>query len=216
MDAERVRTYTSGGYSLGQIDTDAHSRVVYGKCRGPFLQNEKSLTSRLVARTGGLGGIGLARATRPDRTLKPSEPPSFLVFSSRSKLEPPWARFGVVLANALPQAEKYWNGAITLTAGSDTKSDWGSAAAWLRDGRVARVLVNVQSGSKLGDLPKALALVYGAPGTTSGTVTTWSLPGGVVAKLDIGAAAALVVEQAGVVPAAVAPSTSAAPAASVR
>jgi hypothetical protein len=196
VDADRVRTYMQGGYSLGQIDADAHSRVVYGKCRTAFLQHEKTVATRLVRRAGALGGIGLARAARPDRQLDPNNPSSFGTYASRSSLEPGVAKFGVLVANALPAAEEYWKGAVSLVPAEGTKTDWLSAVAWLRDGRVIRILLNVSDDTKLGDLPGALASVYGGPGITKGTVTTWSLPGALSAKLDIGAATSLVVESA--------------------
>lgn len=83
---------------------------------------------------------------------------------------------------------------------------------WLREGRVVRVVVNLLADDKLGDMPGALAGIYGTPGSTQGTVTTWSLPSGVMAKLDIGAAVALVVQDGG----AGAPAGSVAPAATTR
>lgn len=191
LDPERVRTYVQGGYSLGQIDTDAHSRVVYGKCRNPFLQSEKTLQNKLVKRAGFLGGIGLARATQSDHKLKPDVPASYTVYSSRSRLDGTTAKLGVQIANAIPDAESYWQGAVALIPGEGASPDWGNAIVWMRDGHVVRVLVNVLSDDKLGDLPVALATVYGAPGSTQGTVTTWSLQSGITAKLDIGAAVAL-------------------------
>jgi hypothetical protein len=62
------------------------------------------------------------------------------------------------------------------------------------DGRVVRALVNILQDDKLGDLPQLLAETYGSHGATRGAVTTWSLPGGIVATLNIGAAVSLVVE----------------------
>jgi len=193
VDTNRVRTYTQGSYSLGQIDADAHSRVVYGKCRTPFLQNERTLATRLVKKVGALGGIGLARAARPDHQLDPNSPSSFGTYASRSNLEASVAKFGVLVANALPAAEDYWKGAVSLVPPAGPKDGWGSGVAWLRDGQVVRVLLNVGDDTKLGDLPAALAGAYAAPGITNGAVTTWSLPGGVWTRLDIGAATSLVV-----------------------
>jgi len=197
MDPDRVRTYTQGGYTLAQLDADAHSRVVYGKCRTPFLQHQETLATRLVRRTGALAGIGLARAARPDHQLDPSAPSTFSTYSSRSGLEPGLAKFGVEVANAVPAAEVYWRGAVALAPAADAKSDWLTAVAWLRDGHVTRVLLNVSDETKLGDLPSTLASVFGSPGTTKTTVTTWSLSGGHSAILDIGAATSLVVESVG-------------------
>jgi hypothetical protein len=197
LDPERVRTYVQGAYSLGQIDADAHSRVVYGKCRSPFLQGEKKLQNKLVKRAGLLGAIGLARATQSDHVLKPDMPASYSVYSSRSRLDPTTAKFGVQIANAIPDAESYWRGAVALIPAEGPSLDWGTAIVWLREGRVVRVLVNMLSDDKLGDMPGMLAGIYGAPGNTQGTITTWSLPNGVAAKLDIGAAVALIVQQGG-------------------
>jgi hypothetical protein len=197
LDPERVRTYVQGGYSFGQIDADAHSRVVYGKCRSPFLQGEKKLQNKLVKRAGLLGGIGLARATQSDHQLKPDVPASYSFYSSRSKLGGTTAKLAVQLANAIPDAESYWQGAVALVAPEGASPDWGTAIVWVREGRVVRVVVNLLADDKLGDMPGVLAGIYGAPGATQGTVTTWSLPSGVTAKLDIGAAVALVVQNGG-------------------
>ena len=193
LDADRVSKYVSGGYTLATIDADAHSRVVYGKCRGPFLQGEKKLQTKLLRRAGGLAGVGLARASRTDHQLNPDDPATFAIYSSRSKLDQPVAKFGVMIANALPQTEAYWHGAVVLLPGEGAKTDWRSAVVWIRDGKVARILVNITADDKLGDLPKTLADIYGAPGTTQGTVTTWSLAGN-TARLDIGGAVSLVLE----------------------
>ncbi len=195
LAVDRVRTYTQGGYSLGQIDADAHSRVVYGKCRNAFLQDEKRFATKLVRRVGAFGGIGLARGSRVDHKLTPEEPASFAVYSSRSRLKPKTAKFGVLVANALPAAEDYWKGAVALQPPKDSNVNWMSAVVWLRDGKVSRALLNVSNDDKLGDLPKILAQVYGAPGKTLGTVTTWSVPGGLTITLDIGSATSLVVSE---------------------
>jgi hypothetical protein len=199
MDPERIRKYTQGGYSLGQIDADAHSRVVYGKCRAQFLQHEKPLARSLVRRTGGLPGIGLARASRADHELKSDTPSTFSVYASRSGLDSTTAKFGVLAANAVPTTEQYWRGAVALvptTADAGERGPWFTGVVWLRDGHVVRALVNLLQDDKLGDLPQLLAETYGFPGTTRAAVTTWSLPGGVVATLNIGAAVSLVVESA--------------------
>jgi hypothetical protein len=194
MDAARVASYVAGGYSLGQIDADAHSRVVYGSCRGPFLQHEKSLATRLVRRAGAFGGIGLARAARSDRQLDPQNPSTFAVYESRSNLEAGVAKFGVEIANALPVAEGYWHGTVALDAPAANRGEWQSAVAWLRDDRVVRVLVNVGDDAKLAELPAVLAKVYGSTGRTQGTETTWEQPGGLSATLDIGAVTSLTIE----------------------
>lgn len=194
---DRVRTYVSGGYSLAQIDADAHSRVANGKCRGPYLQNEKKLVMRLAATTGALSGVGLARASRADHQVSAEDAASFAVFSSRSGLDSKMAKLGVLIANAIPDAEAYWKGTVTLDPPKEAKGTWLGAVVWLRDDRVVRAVLNVADDKKLGTLPKTLAEVYGSPGTTRGTITTWSLPNGVTAKLDIGASTGLLVEAAG-------------------
>ena len=55
------------------------------------------------------------------------------------------------------------------------------------------LLVNIAYEMKRPELAAALAGVYGELGTTKGTVTTWLLPAGITATLDIGAATARVV-----------------------
>ena len=194
MDATRVASYLAGGYSLAQIDADAHSRVVYGRCRMPFLQHERTLATRFVRRAGALGGIGLARAASAGHPLDPENPSTFSVYASRSNLESGVAKFGVEVANALPAVEQYWRGTVALDAPAATRGEWQSAVAWIRDDRVVRVLVNVGDDAKLAELPATLTRVYGSPGRTRGAVTTWNLPGGVSATLDIGAATSLIID----------------------
>jgi len=194
LDPDRVRTYVFGGYSLGQIDVDANVRVANSKCRNPYMKAEKRFAYKLSARAGAFPGIGLARATSKDRTLDPEDSGTYKVFSSRSKLEPKVAKFGVQLANGIEKAEEFWKGAIAVLPASTPDATWGSAVVWLTDGRISRILVNVRADDKLGDLPKELAEVYGSAGVTQGSVTKWEIPGGVTATLDIGAAASLVVE----------------------
>jgi hypothetical protein len=126
--------------------------------------------------------------------LKPDVPASYSVYSSRSKLDGTTAKLGVQIANAIPDAENYWQGAVALVPPEEASSDWGTAIVWLREGRVVRIVVNLMADDKLGDMPGVLAGTYGAAGSTQGTVTTWSLPSGITAKLDIGAAVALLVQ----------------------
>lgn len=198
VDATRLRKYISGALSLTQIDADAHSRVVNGKCRGPYLQHEKALARAFAYRAGALGGIGLARASRPDRQLKADDASTFAVYSSRSELDAAPAKFGVLVANALPDAEKYWSGTVALFPADPSSGDWPRAVVWLRDGHVTRALVNVVvETEKLGDVPTKLGTFYGSAGTTKGTVTTWPLTDGTTVTLDIGAVASFIVENAG-------------------
>lgn len=197
LDPARVGKYVAGEYSLAQIDADAHSRVVYGKCRYPYLQHETHLQRMFVARTGGLAAIGLSRAAQADRSLKPDEPSTYATYTSRMGLSAAKAKLGVQIANGMPETIKFWTGAVTLVAPADSPSGpWGAAMVWLRDGKVVRMLIQPTKDDQIGELPSALASVYGGPGTTHGAVTTWSLPSGATARLDIGAALALVVEGA--------------------
>jgi hypothetical protein len=195
LDVERVRTYVSGGYSLGELDGAARVRVANGKCRGQYVQHERELQLRFLRRAGVFGAIGLARASRPDRKVEPADPATFAVYTTRTALDPKVARFGVRLANGLPEAEAYWNGAITLDAGPAAKP-WRHAIAWMKDGRVVRLLLNFDDDSKLGAFRTTLGELYGAPGTSAGAVTKWTLDGGVTARLDLGAALTLVIEAA--------------------
>jgi hypothetical protein len=216
IDPARVRRYVEGGYSLGQLDADAHSRVVDGKCRGAYLRNELRLQRNFVYRTGAFGAIGLARSARRDRKLDPEKTSSYATYSVRSKLDEKTARAGVLLANALAATEKYWTGAVALLPDAASATSWSSALVWLSDGKVSRVLLNVADETKLGELEKQLELTYGKPGKKSGTVAQWALPDGASARLDLGAAVSLVVEAqsaagAGVSGAAPAPSASGAP-----
>lgn len=161
-----------------------------------------------------MGGIGLARAARPDHQLDPNSSSSFGTYASRSNLEASVAKFGVLVANALPAAEDYWKGAVALIPAAGSNDNWASGIAWIHDGQVVRVLLNIGDDTKLGDLPATLAGAYGVPGTTKGAVTTWSLPGRVWARLDIGAATSLVVERSAT--GSTSPVASAAPSPSAR
>jgi len=197
VDPTRLRKYVGGAMSLAQIDAEAHSRVANGKCRGPYLQHEKTLARTFARRAGALGGIGLARASRPDHQLKADDASTFSVYSSRSELDAASAKLGVLVANGLPDAEKFWDGAVALLPGERGGTDWSRAIVWLRDGHVARVLVDVLvEADKLGELPAKLTALYGVAGATKGTVTSWKLADGTSVTLDIGAAASLVVESA--------------------
>lgn len=193
-DPERARTYVFGGCSLGQIDGAARARVSYGKCRNAYLQNEHRLQLRFLRSTGALGAIGLARAARPDRALDPSNATSFVAYTTRAHLDLSTAKLGVQIANGIKEAESYWAGAIALTPGVD-EGPWQDAVVWIRDGRVARVLVNIRDDKQLGDLAAALDKAFASKGMTKDAITTWGLPGGIVARLDLGAALCLVVER---------------------
>lgn len=152
---------------------------------------------RLVGSAGALSGIGLARASRSDRQLSATDPASYSVYASRSGLETKLARLGVLVANAVPATESFWKGAVALDPPKEAKGAWLSAVVWLREDRIVRVLVNVGDEKTLGELPKLLNGIYERPGSTKGTITTWTLADGTSARLDIGAAASLVVESAG-------------------
>jgi hypothetical protein len=218
LDPTRVRKYVEGGYSLRQIDADARSRVEYSKCRGPYIQHEKALGWDFARRAGALGGIGLARASRPDRHLNPDDASTFAVYSSRSSLDAAPAKLGVLIANALPEVERYWSGAVGLRLGAlgDAGDAVGfTAVVWLRHGHVVRAMLNVLKDDKVGDLPKTLADFYGSPGKSAGTVTKWTLGDGSTVTLDIGAATSVVVEsKEAAAQVTTRPSESAAPAAS--
>jgi hypothetical protein len=200
MDPDRVRRYVEGGFSLGQLDADAHSRVVYGKCRGTYLRNERALQRKFVLKTGGLAGIGLARAAQSDRSLDPNKRSTYATFSGRSKLDEATSKAGVLLANGVFKAENYWVGAIALVPAPDAAQVWSSAMVWVADGKVTRIMLNVADQSKLGELPKTLEAEYGKPSASAGTVTSWQLPNGLSARLDAGAAMSLVVEAGSGVP----------------
>lgn len=193
LDPARARTYTEGGYRPFQIDADAHSRVVYGKCRATFLSREGFFRGRLLRRTGGLGGIGLARAMREDRKLDPEATTTFDTFKFKSKLKGDVAKIAVTVANALPEVEQYFSHTIVLRGGGDVDTRWGVAIVWIRDGKVVRMLVNLSNDEAIPDLAKQLSKGYGDEGATVGTVTTWKVSGARV-RLDIGAAASLVVD----------------------
>lgn len=189
IDPERAREYVLGQMSFGQLDQQARQRVANGKCLGAYVQHEGAMQRGFVAQTGGLAGIGLARASRPDRQLKPDEPATYTVYSLRSGLSAPAARLGVRLANALPATERFWSGAIALSDKSE--GPLGVALVWLEQGKVARVLVNLASEKSLPELQKSLTALHGNPTRTAGRQTHWTLPGGEDLTLDQGASLSL-------------------------
>lgn len=196
LDAERVRAYVRGDYSLGTLDGAARRRVANGKCRQPYVSREGDFRREFVRRTGGFAGIGLARATRGEKRLDPDDASTYSVYSMRSKLDAKSAKLGVLLANKLEQTEAFWNGAIAVSSPNDDATSWGMAIVWPSDGKISRVLVNIRKKDDLGSLAEKLENVYGRPDSARGSITTWKLEEGVSATLDIGAAAALVIEAA--------------------
>lgn len=109
-------------------------------------------------------------------------------------MDEPTSKVGVLLANSVFKAETYWAGTIALVPAPDAAQVWSAGVVWLQDGKVSRIMLNVADQSKLGDLPKTLEADYGKPSASAGTVSTWQLPNGLAARLDVGAAMSLVVE----------------------
>jgi hypothetical protein len=195
FDPVRLSKYESGGYSTGALDEEAHSRVVDGKCRNSYLGKEKSLRYRFVKRTGGIAGVGLARGSRTDHAVDPNTASTFQLFTDRSHVSAGIAKVGATIANASAKVREYWQGAFVIRAGKVPEgTPWGTAVVWIRDGSVARVLVNILQDKTLGDLPKELAAVYGSPSSSSGTSTAWRRSDAEV-TLDIGGRADLTVER---------------------
>ena len=191
FDPVRLAKFENGGYSLGALDEEAHSRVVYGKCRGAYLAKEKSLRYRFVKRTGGLAGVGLARGSRADHAIDPTTATTFALFTDRSHMSAGVAKVGATVANAAGRTHDYWQGAFVIhPSKSPGETPWGVAMVWLESGTVVRVLVNIQQDKTLGDLPNELVATYGPPASTTGTTTMWRQPGAEV-DLDIGGRAAL-------------------------
>lgn len=165
-----------------------------------------------VIHTGGLAGIGLARASRPDRKLLLDTPSTYAVYSLRSSLAPGIARLGVQIANQLPETERFWEGAVALS--SKNSGHLGVALVWLEQGKVARVMVNIYEEKKLLAIRDELTKIHGDKGQESGLRVRWSLPGGQELTLDQGAALALRLGPAAAWQAP--PAASSAPAASSR
>lgn len=192
LDPERVRGYVMGEYSLGVLDSEARRRVANSKCRGPYVRGERSFKRSFAVRTGGLAGIGLAKAAQKDRKLDPDKLATYRTFSGRSRLDAPAAQLGVRIANALPETEKFWAGAVVLVAGGH-QEPWGRALVWFNGGKVSQILVNIEDEAKLHALPELLSKRYGNPASAEGVTTQWSLDGGGKAVLNIGGAASLLV-----------------------
>jgi hypothetical protein len=195
FDVERVRRFVGGGYTLGQLDADAHTRVVYGKCRSPFLTTEKALRGDFEYQTGGLSAVGIARSARGEKGVSIDDPTSYSLVTTYTRVSAGLASLAVAVALAIPETESYWRGVVGL-AGVDrgaAASPWDTALVWLAQDKVARVMVRLFDTRKAADALQDLNRLYG-PGATVGQVTKWSLPGGITAKLDLGTSAALTVE----------------------
>ncbi|MEQ9317552.1 MAG: hypothetical protein RIF41_00275 [Polyangiaceae bacterium] len=196
VDPDAARAYARGELTLGQIDTEARRRVAYGKCRGPYVRNEQTYRRQFVALTGGLAAMGLARAAAKDGKLSPEEPATYQTYTTRSGLEAPVAKLGVLAANALDGTEKYFSDAVVITGGSEAKGDFSSALVWFDGGAVSRVLLNLPLPD-IDVLKTELTKTYGEPTSSEGSVVTWKTTTGDDVRLNVGAAQALIVSKQG-------------------
>jgi len=190
FDPEKVRKYVLGEYSYGRIDGLARQRC--GPCRGKFVRRERMLQTKFIGSAGALAGLGLARAGKPE-PIDPASTKAYAVYTSRSKLDSESARLGVLIANGVVKAEEHWKGTITLGRGNSANDSWDNAIVWLRDGKVAKVLVNIKTATE--DLSALLDKHYGTQGTKDGSTTTWKLGDGVVVKLVLGSRMSLVISK---------------------
>ncbi len=203
FSTDLLRRFISGGYTLGQVDADAHTRVVYGKCRGAYLSDESTLRHSFTSALGALGAHGFARAARGTHPISADDPPSYALIKQYMRITDAQAKLVVGLAGAIAATETHFRGAIVVTPESleqEAVIDGGSEGAdalqspivWLQDGKVARLQSGIYDEKMLGALTKEYTKLYGA-GDSKGTNTEWHLPGG-TARLDVGAAAMLTVE----------------------
>lgn len=194
-DADRIRTYVTEGYSLDRLDAEARTRLAYGKCRVSYVQHETQMKRLFLGRAGIWAGIGLARATRPDRKLSPDNPSSYQVYTIRNGLDAGAARLGVLLVNELSRTEAFWSGAIALKGRTD--GPFGGAVIWGKNGKVDRVLVNLSEWDQLDALPKDFDRLLGVAGKTEGNRVRWQLSGDRTVTLDLGIAQGLWLERTG-------------------
>lgn len=210
LDPAKIRRFVEGGMGRSQIATEANRTGA--RCGYGITRQFPRFRGRLFSLSGGLAGIGLARAMRSDRIVDPERPETFRLFCQRARITNAGGRLATAIANAIPRVEDYWRGAVQLPKLPEAQAGpWGMPVVWLRDGKVTRILLNIWKGDKLAQLPAIVGATLGQPTSSQGTTTTWNLPGGAVAKLDIGAAGALVVESptaTSPLPVAQAPSTS--------
>lgn len=195
FDDKRVRRFVLGGFSLGQLDADAHTRVVYGKCRGKFLAKETKLRPWFLSYAGVLTGPGIQRTVSGNKPMDAADSKTFSTLSSRTGLHRGAAAVAVIVANAMESTEAFWSGAITIVPPKSKTEHWDEAIIWIVDGRVARALINVREPGSA-DGMQQLSNTYGAPGSKVDAVTVWTLNDGVEARLDLGGCASLVVERA--------------------
>lgn len=182
VDRDRTRSYFAGGYTLGQIDGEARTRI--GPCLGTFTQREEELKTRFRSRLGGLAAIGLARASRPDRRLDPDDPASFTVFETRGRLGRPAAELGVRIANAIPDLERRLDGVVQLVP--DDASVFRSALVWVEGGVVTRAEVTLASVEDVLGAVETAEKDLG-PGRKDGAAISWTPEGGAMTRLDRGA-----------------------------
>jgi hypothetical protein len=198
IERDAVREYVLGELSLGEIDSRAHARVANSRCRGPYLANESSYKREFVHRTGGLAGIGLARASRKDRKVDPTNPSSYAVYASRSRLKDPGARLGVLITNAIQQVEDYWRGSVVLYSDEEKGQNKVSSSAivWFRDEKVSRVMLNLDGSEATQSIKSLLEQTWGAGNPAGERLWTWNLDEHTVATLDLGPALSLTLADA--------------------
>ena len=191
LDAAQTRAFVGGALDLGEIRR--RSGAAARRCGRGMIARQDRLRGEFFNLTGGLGGVGLARGVHGADSVSPDDPRSFREFQQRAHLSATRAALAVRIANAQQAIEAYWAGAVQLMPASND-SAWGPAVVWFEGDRVARVLVNVQEHDRIGQLDDEIAALRGGPGTTSGAVTVWSVPGGEL-RVDLGASLALVLER---------------------
>lgn len=195
LDAVAVRKYVDGGFSLSELDAEAHRRVAFGPCRGLFLGAEERFRAEFARRTGALGPIGLARSARKDRRLDPADPSTFQILVTQTGLPPAAAQVAVRVANALQSTDDYFRGCIAVLA-PFCGEEHCVALAWLREGIVVRVAVYFRQLDGGVPVAERLRVMYGLSATAIGPLLTWRLADGSTARLDTGPAEVLVVERA--------------------
>ena len=184
LDPARVRQYSSGGFSLAELDRAASVRVAHGKCLGSYIASERRLQSEFLGMTGALAGFGLDISSRASRQADPDDPRTFAIYRTRSSLSPSAARLGVQLANALTKTETYFSNIVAVTFPGDGASPWGTALVWSNDGVVDRLVVNLLDPAQA---TRECEGHYGKPLASPSTeVRRWRLPSGHRLELDVG------------------------------
>ncbi len=143
---------------------------------------------------GGVIAVGQVRSLRDN--VSPEEPRSYRELLRSAELSERQAAFTVRVADHLDEVEAYFHGAVVLAAQRSEGTElpvWGSAIAWFADGRVSRLLLNIDDDEAIDSLQSFVLRELGPPDEDERHFASWDGRGW-KAHLDRGAGLALILE----------------------